>query len=67
MSATLIITGTARTISRQLAAVQRLGLVPSGPRIVAATEEDHEVDNSTSSHGGRLPQIVPAANSGRAG
>lgn len=34
MSTTLIITGKASTISQQLAAIQRLGLVPSGPRIV---------------------------------
>ena len=81
-STTLIFIGTARTLSRQIAAVQRMGLVPSGPRIVdrpltvntddrradaptqsaTATEEDHEVDDNTfHPHGGRLPQIMPAA------
>lgn len=34
MTVSLIITGKASTISRQLAALQILGLVPSGPRIV---------------------------------
>lgn len=35
---TIIVTGKANTLSRQLAEIQRLGLVSSGPRIVA---DDH--------------------------
>lgn len=34
MATTLVFVGTASTLSQQLAAIQRLGLVPSGPRIV---------------------------------
>ena len=34
----IVVVGTANTLSRQLASIQRMGLVPSGPRIVGRAD-----------------------------
>ncbi len=60
MTHVIIIVGRASTISAQLAAIQSLGLVPSGPKIINSeggpTSRQHEQHCLTFTDGGASPQ-----------
>lgn len=60
MTHVIIIVGRASTISAQLAAIQSLGLVPSGPKIInsegGSKSHQHEQHGLTFTDGGASPQ-----------
>lgn len=60
MTHVIIIVGRASTISAQLAAIQSLGLVPSGPKIInsegGSKSRQHEQHGLTFTDGGASPQ-----------
>ena len=61
MTHVIIIVGRASTISAQLAAIQSLGLVPSGPKIITregGSTSRHETNDPSLTGGRLLPRLA---------